>query len=59
MSPQWDRAEPECHAWIEARGYLDKGGPSWGAYAQDHKSVFEQDTIEGHAGRATLGQHGR
>ena len=30
------------------------GRPSWGAYAQDHKPVLEQESIEGHAVRATL-----
>jgi len=28
--------------------------PCWGEYAQDHKPVFQQDTLEGHAVRATL-----
>lgn len=30
------------------------GRPSWGAYAQDDASVFEQKDIHGHAVRATL-----
>ena len=40
--------------WIEARGHPRKDQPSYGAYNQDHKSVFEQTSIEGHAVRAAL-----
>jgi DUF1680 family protein len=40
--------------WVEARGHQRKDQPSYGAYNQDHKSVFEQATIEGHAVRAAL-----
>ncbi|RYG21939.1 glycoside hydrolase family 127 protein, partial [bacterium] len=38
------------------RKYEDyaQGRPSWGAYAQDDRPIFEQETIEGHAVRATL-----
>lgn len=43
--------------WIENRGHHE-GGRSFGrfdgSYAQDHKPVLEQETIEGHAVRATL-----
>ncbi|MQY78645.1 MAG: glycoside hydrolase family 127 protein, partial [Bacteroidetes bacterium] len=39
--------------WIEGRGN-HYNRPSWGEYAQDSISVFEQKTIEGHAVRATL-----
>ena len=39
--------------WIENRGN-HQGRPSYGTYAQDHKPVLQQDTIEGHAVRATL-----
>ena len=43
--------------WIENRGNHE-GGRSFGrfdgAYAQDHKPVLQQETIEGHAVRATL-----
>ncbi len=53
-SEQWAEAEPECQAWIREQQYLGKGRPSWGDYAQDHKPVFEQETLEGHAVRATL-----
>jgi DUF1680 family protein len=38
---------------IEARGHYD-GRKSFGAYGQDHQPVFQQQTIEGHAVRATL-----
>jgi len=38
---------------IEQRGHFD-GRTSFGEYDQDHMSVFEQPTIEGHAVRATL-----
>lgn len=39
--------------WIENRGNHD-GRKSYGPYGQDHKPVMEQETIEGHAVRATL-----
>lgn len=38
---------------IEARGHYE-GRKSFGAYGQDHEPVFQQQTIEGHAVRATL-----
>jgi len=38
---------------IEARGHHE-GRKSFDFYGQDHKSVFEQESIEGHAVRATL-----
>jgi DUF1680 family protein len=40
--------------WIEARGQARKDQPSYGAYNQDDRPVFEQTTIEGHAVRAAL-----
>jgi DUF1680 family protein len=40
--------------WVEARGHERKDQKSYGAYNQDHQSVFEQQTIEGHAVRAAL-----
>ena len=40
--------------WVEARGHQRKDQPCYGAYNQDHKPVFEQTTIEGHAVRAAL-----
>ena len=39
--------------WIENRGNHD-GRKSYGPYGQDHKPVLLQETIEGHAVRATL-----
>jgi DUF1680 family protein len=40
--------------WVEARGHPRKDQPTYDAYNQDHKPVFEQKTIEGHAVRAAL-----
>jgi DUF1680 family protein len=40
--------------WVEARGHARKDQPAYAAYNQDHKPVFEQTTIEGHAVRAAL-----
>ncbi len=45
--------------WIREQKYKDEAfgpnsRPSWGSYAQDSISVFKQNTIEGHAVRATL-----
>jgi len=39
--------------WIENRGHHE-GRQSYGAYGQDHQPVLQQETIEGHAVRATL-----
>jgi len=39
--------------WIENRGNHE-GRKSYGTYAQDHAPVLQQETIEGHAVRATL-----
>ncbi len=39
--------------WIENRGN-HQGRPNYGTYAQDHRPVLQQETIEGHAVRATL-----
>jgi DUF1680 family protein len=39
--------------WIENRGHHE-GRKSYGPYGQDHKPVLQQETIEGHAVRATL-----
>lgn len=49
----------KSEAWIKNQEYKgvrsDMGNrPSWGDYAQDSISVFQQKTIEGHAVRATL-----
>ena len=43
--------------WIEARGNYT-GRKSFGAYDQDHKPMVDQETIEGHAVRATLAFNG-
>ncbi len=52
--PDWETdRHTKAEQFIRGQGYGD-GRPSWGAYAQDHKPVFEQETIEGHAVRATL-----
>lgn len=53
----WGNGEAE--KWIKENKYTDpKFGehsrPTWGDYAQDSIPVFEQQTIEGHAVRATL-----
>ena len=52
--PDWIKdGNQKAEAFIRAQGYGD-GRPSWGAYAQDHKPVLQQESIEGHAVRATL-----
>jgi len=53
----WGNSEAE--KWIKEVKYNDPefgshSRPTWGDYAQDSISVFEQKTIEGHAVRATL-----
>lgn len=50
--PDWsDRGKAEG----EVRKFdYSTGRPSWGAYAQDEKPVFEQKEAEGHAVRAAL-----
>jgi DUF1680 family protein len=43
--------------WLDTRGHHEgrtSKHPSWAEYAQDHLPVIEQQTIEGHAVRATL-----
>ncbi|UCS93370.1 glycoside hydrolase family 127 protein [Echinicola marina] len=59
--PKWDEwGGPRSDSWIRENKYEDpeKYGkhsrPSFGDYAQDSISVFDQKTIEGHAVRATL-----
>lgn len=54
---EWDQGKSE--KWIRDNTYADpKFGnhsrPSWGDYAQDRIPLLEQQTIEGHAVRATL-----
>jgi len=52
--PDWEKWDWErCVKYIRNQEYGDDR-PSWGAYAQDHKPVLQQETIEGHAVRATL-----
>jgi DUF1680 family protein len=51
--PNWEEGNKKAEEYLRAAAYGDDR-PSWGAYAQDHKAVFEQETIEGHAVRATL-----
>jgi len=52
--PDWENHDyAVCLAYIHNEEYGDNR-PSWGAYAQDHKPVLEQETIEGHSVRATL-----
>jgi len=51
--PNWEEDRKKAEEWVRNMGYGDDR-PSWGAYAQDHKPVLEQETIEGHAVRATL-----
>ncbi len=53
----WGNEQSE--KWIKEQRYADpKFGehnrPTWGDYAQDSIPVFQQETIEGHAVRATL-----
>lgn len=52
-SEQWDHQGAECERWVREQAYGNQR-PSWGAYAQDHQPVFQQETLEGHAVRATL-----
>lgn len=52
--PAWGTmSDADCEKFIREKQYGDDR-PSWGAYAQDHKPLLEQETIEGHAVRATL-----
>jgi len=51
--PDWDKDRQAAEAFVRHQEYGD-GRPSWGAYAMDDKPVFEQETLHGHAVRATL-----
>jgi len=52
--PDWENHDHDtCLAYIRNQEYGDSR-PAWGAYAQDHKPVLEQETLEGHSVRATL-----
>ena len=48
-----DRYLKLAEFWIENRGNHE-GRKNFGAYDQDHKPVFQQETLEGHAVRTTL-----
>lgn len=53
----WGNEQSE--KWIKENNYVnpefgENSRPAWGDYAQDSISVFKQQTIEGHAVRATL-----
>ena len=51
--PDWEKDHHAAELFVRNQEYGD-GRPSWGAYAQDDKPVFEQATLNGHAVRATL-----
>jgi len=51
--PDWDKDHKAAEQFVRNQEY-GTGRPSWGAYAQDDASVFEQKDIHGHAVRATL-----
>ena len=51
--PDWEKDRQTAEQFVRNQGY-GAGRPSWGEYAQDDKPVFEQDTLHGHAVRATL-----
>lgn len=52
--PDWENDDHDtCLKYIRNCEYGDSR-PTWGSYAQDHKSIFEQETLEGHSVRATL-----
>lgn len=58
--PHWlEWGNPEAEKWIKEAHYNSPeygahSRPTWGDYAQDSIPVFDQQTIEGHAVRATL-----
>jgi DUF1680 family protein len=51
--PDWDKDHHAAEQFVRNQEY-GSGRPSWGPYAQDDASVFEQQNIHGHAVRATL-----
>jgi DUF1680 family protein len=51
--PDWEKDRRTAELFVRNQEYGD-GRPSWGAYAQDDKPIFEQETLHGHAVRATL-----
>jgi DUF1680 family protein len=51
--PDWGGDWHAAEAFVRNQEY-GSGRPSWGAYAMDDKPIFEQETLHGHAVRATL-----
>jgi DUF1680 family protein len=51
--PNWEKDRQAAEQFVRNQEY-GQGRPSWGAYAQDDKPIFEQETLHGHAVRATL-----
>jgi DUF1680 family protein len=51
--PDWEKDHRAAEQFVRDQEY-GSGRPSWGAYAQDDASVFQQPDIHGHAVRATL-----
>ena len=51
--PNWEKDHKAAEQFVRNQEY-GSGRPSWGAYAQDDASVFDQKDIHGHAVRATL-----
>jgi DUF1680 family protein len=51
--PDWEKDHQAAEQFVRKQEYCS-GRPSWGPYAQDDVSVFEQKDIHGHAVRATL-----
>jgi DUF1680 family protein len=51
--PDWEKDRHGAELFVRNQDY-GQGRPSWGAYAQDDKPVFQQETLHGHAVRATL-----
>jgi DUF1680 family protein len=51
--PEWEKDHQAAEQFVRDQKY-GTGRPSWGPYAQDDASVFQQQDIHGHAVRATL-----
>ncbi len=51
--PDWEPNRAQAEDVVRKFDY-SQGRPTWGAYAQDDKPVFEQTEVVGHAVRATL-----
>jgi len=52
--PNWEPDRGKAEEQVRKFDDYSHGRPTWGAYAQDDKPVFEQDQVVGHAVRATL-----